>query len=553
MAYSQDDRRVLSLQLAERVNVEDSSDLSAATAAAATGLANRLHINEQLSTLADESTTNLSAGKSASTSHRSFINNNNNNNTNNNNSNKLNEKSASMWNTNNQLNQLETASKASSEWKDYKSGVIFTGELKDNLKSGQGVFVWPNGDKYVGEFETNRRNGQGCQTWSDTSYYKGSFCDDKRNGRGLHKWANGDVRNEERTRPDTIYYLLHVLFLFLFKQYEGDWMHDFRHGFGTYSWSDDQSVYTGLFFSNHREGYGKLSFANGNLFVGLYKHDRRFGPGLLTYHSSSTQQQQQQQQQDVGYWMGDQIVRLLVPVSGVDFKFFADAAESGRLKKHVELRSPYDRESLLDDTLNPQNIFMRRVRSSKENHFIKNDPYVEKLLKKNFRLHDEYFEALWRYALGAAVAAVGNIDAKTKLLVEEKRQQFRGTRVVHVDNTTPALLELFKHTRRNDTFAGQLSVALNFDLANFERGKRDAFAPPGVLETCALDMLNACAENNLDKMSALKHLVSLDVCDNRGYSPLIIAVVSVKFSHKHKRWNMMSCEKREKQIYKLCI
>ncbi len=44
---------------------------------------------------------------------------------------------------------------------DYKSGAIYEGKIKDNLKFGQGLFLWPNGDKYMGEFRSNSRHGFG--------------------------------------------------------------------------------------------------------------------------------------------------------------------------------------------------------------------------------------------------------------------------------------------------------------------------------------------------------------------------------------------------------
>ena len=44
---------------------------------------------------------------------------------------------------------------------DYKSGAIYEGKVKDNLKFGQGLFLWPNGDKYMGDFRSNCRHGFG--------------------------------------------------------------------------------------------------------------------------------------------------------------------------------------------------------------------------------------------------------------------------------------------------------------------------------------------------------------------------------------------------------
>ena len=51
----------------------------------------------------------------------------------------------------------------------YKSGVVYEGTLKDNLKSGHGTFEWPNGDKYTGEFKLNCRHGYGTKYALDKS------------------------------------------------------------------------------------------------------------------------------------------------------------------------------------------------------------------------------------------------------------------------------------------------------------------------------------------------------------------------------------------------
>jgi hypothetical protein len=43
----------------------------------------------------------------------------------------------------------------------YKSGVVYDGAMRGYRKSGHGMFVWPNGDKYSGEFKANFRHGFG--------------------------------------------------------------------------------------------------------------------------------------------------------------------------------------------------------------------------------------------------------------------------------------------------------------------------------------------------------------------------------------------------------
>jgi hypothetical protein len=91
---------------------------------------------------------------------------------------------------------------------------------------------------------------------------------------------------------------------------------------------------------------------------GLYKKDNRYGPGILKYPDNS---------EDIGFWNGDKLVRLLVSIQNVDFKF--DDFEP--INKNIELKSWYSRDLLLHDTLNPPNIFVNKHINAKENNFIK--------------------------------------------------------------------------------------------------------------------------------------------------------------------------------------
>ena len=58
-------------------------------------------------------------------------------------------------------------------YKEYKSGASYKGQVKDNKKTGRGVFTWPNGAKYEGEFINNIRHGDGKCLFKiyKTTYY----------------------------------------------------------------------------------------------------------------------------------------------------------------------------------------------------------------------------------------------------------------------------------------------------------------------------------------------------------------------------------------------
>ena len=55
---------------------------------------------------------------------------------------------------------------------------------------------------------------------------------------------------------------------------------------------------------------------------------------------------------------------------------------------------------------------------------------------------------------------------------------------------------------------------------------RDSYGSAGYHESNSIEFLNACNEKHLDKLKQLRPFVDINVCDNNGYSPLIIAVVT---------------------------
>ncbi len=60
--------------------------------------------------------------------------------------------------------------------------LILKGYLREGLRQGPGVQVWPDGAKYEGEWRNNKANGKGKFWHADGDVYEGEWKDDKANG-----------------------------------------------------------------------------------------------------------------------------------------------------------------------------------------------------------------------------------------------------------------------------------------------------------------------------------------------------------------------------------
>ena len=67
---------------------------------------------------------------------------------------------------------------------------------------------------------------------------------------------------------------------------------------------------------------------------------------------------------------------------------------------------------------------------------------------------------------------------------------------------------------------------IDFNADGFQSCDRDLYAPPGFIETYSIQFLSACSDRNVSRLKELRPFVDVDVCDNEGYSPLIVAVLN---------------------------
>lgn len=158
----------------------------------------------------------------------------------------------------------------------------------------------------------------------------------------------------------------------------------------------------------------------------------------------------------MGFWNGDKLARLLVSLN-INFNF----NEIDNIDKTVQLNSWYDRENLLFNTLNPQNMFLNRLNSSKSNNFIKSDPYVDKVLENKMTFYDEYLKAIEKFFNK-------NFNYAN---YQNNRLEYLKNKTIKVENITPTLLELFKHYKRYNMFHKYMISVLKFDINGFEKCK----------------------------------------------------------------------------------
>lgn len=139
---------------------------------------------------------------------------------------------------------------------EYADGSVYTGDILDCKRSGNGTFTYANGDVYTGAFLEDQKNGQGTLTYANGDVYEGSFRNGMRDGEGKLTYSDGST-------------------------FTGTFAEDRKNGQGTYI--KGESTFTGNYVNDIKEGYGEQTFANGDTYKGEYKNDMRNGEGTYTF------------------------------------------------------------------------------------------------------------------------------------------------------------------------------------------------------------------------------------------------------------------------------
>ena len=81
-------------------------------------------------------------------------------------------------------------------------GDTYVGEYMDDIKNGQGTYIWKDGSKYTGNWLDNNQDGQGIYIYPDGSKEVGEFKNGLLNGFGIRYNADGSITQEGIFKDD---------------------------------------------------------------------------------------------------------------------------------------------------------------------------------------------------------------------------------------------------------------------------------------------------------------------------------------------------------------
>ncbi len=139
------------------------------------------------------------------------------------------QREATLFSTGKYVN-LETLKKSQYFGPKKYSDATYQGILRDGKREGKGLMKYNNGRIYEGEWCNDLRDGKGLETYPNGNSYEGEFKQGKAEGKGIYKWHNGEV-------------------------YDGEWHQGLKHGDG---------VWKGIFNHKLRKEYTEiLTLENG--------------------------------------------------------------------------------------------------------------------------------------------------------------------------------------------------------------------------------------------------------------------------------------------------
>lgn len=163
---------------------------------------------------------------------------------------------------------------------------IYTGQIKNGKKHGQGKMTYDNGDVYEGPWKDDKKHGKGkgimkygeesIRNMSPYGYgelidsdaiklkqalYIGDWEEDKRHGTGMQSFKDGDGDEYD---------------------YKGEWKNDKKHGKGSYTIGWYGYSYEGQWKDNKPNGFGSESTRN-YVYEGNWEDGKKHGKGKIEH------------------------------------------------------------------------------------------------------------------------------------------------------------------------------------------------------------------------------------------------------------------------------
>ena len=160
------------------------------------------------------------------------------------------------------------------------NGNVYEGHWINGEKSGHGIFKWANGDVYEGGWSEDKRSGHGLEKWRTGGQYEGDFRNGLKHGHGVNIWPNGNVYDGNWINGEKSGHGIHKWINEGI--YEGSWSEDKRCGHGSEKWHDG-SEYEGSFSNGLKHGHGMYKSANGDVYEGHWIDGKRSGHGIFKW------------------------------------------------------------------------------------------------------------------------------------------------------------------------------------------------------------------------------------------------------------------------------
>lgn len=167
------------------------------------------------------------------------------------------------------------------------SGDTYIGEDADQRANGDGICVFPDGNRFIGTFQLGLKYGHGIRYQTDGTIIVGHYINDTMIEKYLHvQNAIGQYEWKDPIHHDRYYGSYHDQ---QGNRYIGGMIDSRAIGLGIRIWPDN-SRYEGSFKNDKKDGYGIYYYTDRDKYMGQWQKNEIHGEGILKWQSGSMYQ-----------------------------------------------------------------------------------------------------------------------------------------------------------------------------------------------------------------------------------------------------------------------